>query len=97
MQKEVAWNLDLIDLLRIELKSEFLEYQVIKGKILKDIFLSNDEGYGNSLQFGFVDQDIIIYKETMDVSDFKQVKNIFLHNINISSTNDTQIFQKVLT
>lgn len=94
MQKEVKWNLDLIELLNLELKAEFPEYRIMKGKVLKDIFLSNDEGFGYSLQFGFVDQDIVIYNETMDISDFKNVENIFLHNI--KENRDKLVIPKII-
>lgn len=77
---EEIWNRDLIEIIRESLSSEFPDVSVFKGKVLKDIFLYNDEKFGYSLQFGFVDQDIVIYDQTMDISDFKNVKNIFLHN-----------------
>jgi hypothetical protein len=79
-KNEVAWNKDLISIIKAELSKEFPSVQVFKGKVLKDIFLYKDEKLGYQLQFGFVDQDIVIYDETMDISDFKAVKNIFLHN-----------------
>lgn len=66
MSNEIEWNKDLVELMRKDLLDEFPNINVIKGKVLKDIFLSKDDGYGYSLQFGFVDQDIIIYDETMD-------------------------------
>lgn len=78
---EETWNKDLIKVITEELKSEFPNVTIFKGKVLKDIFLYNDEEFGYSLQLGFVDQDIVIFDQTMDISDFKNVKNIFLHNI----------------
>jgi hypothetical protein len=77
---EELWNKDLIDAISAEIKTEFPNVIIFKGKVLKDIFLYKDARLGNQLQFGFVDQDIVIYDETMDISDFKAVKNIFLHN-----------------
>jgi hypothetical protein len=77
---EELWNKDLIKAISDEIKTEFPNATIFKGKILKDIFLYKDEKRGYQLQFGFVDQDIVIHDETMDISDFKPVKNIFLHN-----------------
>ncbi|MBK7964250.1 MAG: hypothetical protein IPK10_02285 [Bacteroidetes bacterium] len=77
---EELWNKDLIEAISAEIKTEFPNATVFKGKVLKDIFLYKDDRFGYQLQFGFVDQDIVIYDETMDISDFKGVKNIFLHN-----------------
>ena len=79
-REEEVWNKDLITAIEKEIASEFPSAKVFKGKVLKDIFLYKDEKLGYQLQFGFVDQDIVIYDETMDISDFKAVKNIFLHN-----------------
>ena len=92
MSNEIDWNEDLIGLLRNDLLEEFPNINITKGKILKDIFLSKDDGY--SLQFGFVDQDIIIYDESMDISDFENVKNIFLHNI--KNKRDPLIIPKII-
>src|SRR5687768_14077633 len=77
---EELWNKDLIDAISSEIKAEFPNATIFKGKVLKDIFLYKDDKLGYQLQFGFVDQDIVIYDETMDISDFRAVKNIFLHN-----------------
>jgi hypothetical protein len=77
---EELWNKDLIDAISLEIKGEFPNATVFKGKVLKDIFLYKDEKLGYQLQFGFVDQDIVIYDETMDIADFREVKNIFIHN-----------------
>lgn len=81
-KNEKIWNDDLLIQIRKDLKKDFPEYNVIKGKVLKDIFLSNDNKRGYSLQLGFVDQDVVIYRETMDISEFSHVKNIVLHNFN---------------
>ena len=77
---EEIWNKDLIDAISSEIKTEFPNATVFKGKILKDIFLYKDDKLGYQLQFGFVDQDIVIYDEAMDIADFREVKNIFIHN-----------------
>lgn len=77
---EELWNRDLIEAISKEIKTEFPQATVFKGKVLKDIFLYKDDKLGYQLQFGFVDQDIVIYDETMDISHFRSVKNIFLHN-----------------
>ena len=91
---EEIWNRDLILLIRDSLKEEFPNISVFKGKVLKDIFLYNDENFGYSLQLGFVDQDIVIYDQTMDIADFKNVKNIFLHNI--KENRDTLVIPKII-
>ena len=77
---EELWNKDIIIAIKAAIQGEFPHTNVFKGKVLKDIFLYKDIKLGYQLQFGFVDQDIVIYDETMDISDFKLVKNIFLHN-----------------
>jgi hypothetical protein len=79
-QNEALWNKDIINAISSELLQEFPKVVIIKGKVLKDIFLKKKENSEYQLQFGFVDQDIIIYDETMDISEFRNVKNISLHN-----------------
>jgi hypothetical protein len=91
---EEIWNRDLIVAIKDQLKDEFPNVTIFKGKVLKDIFLYNDEKLGYSLQLGFVDQDIVIYDQTMDISDFKNVKNIFLHNI--KEKNDNLVIPKII-
>ena len=81
MQNEDLWNKDLIRILKKELKSEFPDTKIIKGKVLKDIFLNkNQKSSEYKVQFGFVDQDIVIYDEEMDISDFHSVNEILVHN-----------------
>jgi hypothetical protein len=91
---EEVWNKDLIIAIQRELKQDFPKSTVFKGKVLKDIFLYKDDKWGHQLQFGFVDQDVVIYEETMDISDFKSVKNIFLHNN--KDNRDNLIIPKVI-
>ncbi len=81
MTDEEKWNIDLIEILREELKNDFPKIKIIKGKILKDIFLNKNQKTGEyKLQFGFVDQDIVFYEKEMDITDFYEVKNILVHN-----------------
>ena len=78
---EEIWNIDLIDILKEELKKEFPKIQIFKGKVLKDIFLNkNQNSHKYKIQFGFVDQDIVFYDEEMDISKFYEVDNILVHN-----------------
>lgn len=84
---EEVWNKDLIIAIQEALLNDFPSAKIFKGKVLKDIFLYKNEVLGYALQFGFVDQDIVIYNETMDIADFKEVKNIFLHNNNDNRQN----------
>lgn len=84
-KEEELWNKDLIDAISKEIKSEFPNATIFKGKVLKDIFLHKNSNLNYQIQFGFVDQDIVIYDETMDVSDLKDVNNIFLHNNNVDN------------
>lgn len=80
-QDEVLWNHDLIEIIQKSLVNEFPKLKVRKSKVLKDLFLSKDKNKKYSLQFGFVDQDIIIYDEDemMDISDFEKTRSIILH------------------
>ena len=81
MTDEEIWNIDLIEILKEEFKEDFPEIKIIKGKVLKDIFLHKSPKTGNyKIQFGFVDQDIIFYEEEMDISKFYEVENILIHN-----------------
>jgi hypothetical protein len=50
-----------------------------KGRILRDVFCENNSTV-YKLQFGFFDQDIIIYNETMDISKFRVLENIKILN-----------------
>lgn len=93
-RNEELWNKDLIKAIADEIKTEFPTATFFKGKVLKYIFLYKDEKLGNQLQFGFVDQDIVIYQETMDIADFKHVKNIFLHNNN--DNRDNLVIPKII-
>jgi hypothetical protein len=77
---EEIWNFDLIEILRVELIREFPKIQIVKGKVLKDIFLNRNKKSGEyKIQFGFVDQDIVFYEKEMDIADFHDVKNILVH------------------
>ena len=85
-KNEELWNNDLIQALQERLSADFPDVKVIKGKVLKDIFLHTDKFRKHSLQFGFVDQDIVIYQETMDITDLQASQHILLHkNNNIES------------
>lgn len=87
-RNEEVWNADLIEIIKSRLMHDFPEINVIKGKILKDIFLHTDNKNGNySLQFGFVDQDIIIYEKTMDISDLDNSDHFILHKNNNPDAN----------
>ncbi len=87
MSDETLWNEDLIGLLEKDLREKFPKIRIKKGKILKDIFFQrNSNNY--CLQLGFFDQDLVIYEETMDISDFYNVKNIKIHNIDKKLKNE---------
>ncbi len=75
---EAEWNKDLIKKLRKDLE-EIANINITKGKVLRDIFIVH-EGKNYKLQLGVFDQDIIIYTDTMDISKFKDVQNIKIHN-----------------
>ncbi|MEZ5003927.1 MAG: hypothetical protein R2730_12940 [Chitinophagales bacterium] len=80
MKDEELWNEDLIDIIRNELKVDFPKLKIVKGKVLKDIFLNkNQKNSEYKLQLGFVDQDIVIYEETMDITEFHNLNNILIH------------------
>ncbi len=88
MADEEKWNIDLIEILKEELKMEFPKIQIFKGKVLKDIFLSkNPNSYEQKIQFGFVDQDIVFYDNEMDISKLNEIENILIHNNNIHNKN----------
>src|SRR3989337_3197257 len=75
---EAEWNKDLIKKLRKDLE-EIENINITKGKVLRDIVIVHeDKNY--KLQLGFFDQDIIIYTDTMDISDYYKVTNIKIHN-----------------
>ena len=81
MKNEILWNTDLINILTNELIDDYPKIKIIKGKVLKDIFLIKDQHtQKNKLQFGFVDQDIVIYDEEMDIKEFHKLNNIKVHN-----------------
>jgi hypothetical protein len=92
---EELWNRDLIQALEERLTVDFPDVKVIKGKVLKDIFLYKDKSCKYSLQFGFVDQDIIIYQETMDISDLQASRNVLLHN-NYNTEPDRLIIPRII-
>lgn len=94
-KNEILWNADLIKAIESKLVNEFSDVKVIKGKILKDIFLYTDKSHNHSIQFGFVDQDIIIYQETMDISDLEKSKNVLLHKNNTADA-DKLIIPKII-
>ena len=96
---EELWNKDLIEIISSEIKTEFPNVTIFKGKILKDIFLHKDKDDKSAykLQLGFVNQDIVIYDETMDIADFKKVKNISLHNNKDNRNNtDNLVIPKII-
>lgn len=95
MTDEKIWNFDLIDVLYKKLNKEFPNVKIIKGKVLKDIFLNKNQNTDEyKIQFGFVDQDIVIYQEEMDISKFYQVDNILVHNN--SGNNNKMIIPKLI-
>jgi len=81
MRDEEIWNYDLIHILNDELKKEFPKIKIMKGKVLKDIFLNKDKNTSEyKIQFGFVDQDIVFYEEIMDISEFHSLNKLLVHN-----------------
>ncbi len=81
MKNEETWNIDLIEILKKELAKDFPKIKIIKGKVLKDIFLNRNQNLRtHKIQFGFVDQDIVFYEEEMDISKFYKIDNILIHN-----------------
>lgn len=96
MTDEEKWNIDLIEILKNELKKEFPRIQIFKGKVLKDIFLSkNPDSYEQKIQFGFVDQDIVFYDNEMDISKLNEIENILIHNNNILNK-DKMVIPKLI-
>ncbi len=96
MTDEEKWNIDLIEILKEELKTEFPKVQIFKGKVLKDIFLSkNPNSHENKIQFGFVDQDIVFYDNEMDISILNEIENILIHNNNIYNK-DKMVIPKLI-
>ena len=86
MTDEVIWNNDLIEVLKEEIIKDFPKIKIIKGKVLKDIFLNKNQNSGNyKIQFGFVDQDIVFYEEQMDISELNKIDNILIHKNNINN------------
>lgn len=87
-KNEKLWNEDLIETLHKDLLKSNQKIKIKKGKVLRDIFLklTNDKNY--KLQLGFLDQDIIIYTDTMDISDLYKIKNITIHNIDKDNKNE---------
>jgi len=74
---EAKWNEDLIKKLQEDFKEPNI--RIAKGKVLRDIYITHEK-CGFKLQLGFFDQDIIIYTDTMDISDYYEVTNIKIHN-----------------
>lgn len=74
MSEEESWNFDLIEILKTRLNSKF---KIVKGKVLKDIFFDKQK---NGIQLGFMEQDIIIYKEELDIGFIKKSKSFYTHN-----------------
>ncbi len=71
------WNNDLIKIIRQKIQRNN-QYKVAKIKVLKDIFLNQNGNY--KLQLGFVEQDIVIYNETLTISSFYNINNLLVHN-----------------
>ncbi len=96
MKDEEFWNIDLIEILKEELKEEFPKIQIFKGKVLKDIFLNkNQDSKKQKIQFGFVDQDIVFYEEELDISGLNKIENILLHNNNVFNR-DKMVIPKLI-
>lgn len=95
MADEVIWNIDLIEILKEELKKDLPKIKIIKGKVLKDIFLNKNKDTGNyKIQYGFVDQDIVFYEEEMDISKLYDIENILVHNN--SENRDKMVIPKLI-
>ncbi len=80
---EEKWNFDLIEIIKKKLQADktLSKLKIMKGKVLKDIFLNQSKTTPKHIvQFGFVDQDIVIYEETMDIKDFHELDHILIHN-----------------
>lgn len=96
MKDEEIWNIDLIEILKEELKDEFPKIQIFKGKVLKDIFLNkNQNSKKQKIQFGFVDQDIVFYDDEMDISKLNKIENILIHNNNVNNK-DKMVIPKLI-
>ena len=94
MTNEEIWNIDLIEILKERFKKEFPDIKIVKGKVLKDIFLNrNQNSLKNKIQFGFVDQDIVFYEEELDITNFYEVDNILIHN---NSKSNKMIIPKLI-
>lgn len=96
MKNEEIWNIDLLEILKEELKYEFPKMQIFKGKVLKDIFLNkNKNSKKQKMQFGFVDQDIVFYDDEMDISKLNEIDNILVHKNNVNNK-DKMVIPKLI-
>ena len=88
---ERLWNEDLINIIRqrLQLNNQF---EVGKLKVLKDIFLNRNIDGNNKLQLGFVEQDVVIYNETLNINNFYQMNNLLVHNFG----NNEMIIPKII-
>jgi hypothetical protein len=75
MSDEELWNIDLIDLLKEKLASEFADIKVSKERILKDVSLFKDKTK-NKLQFGFTDQDVVFYRDELNIESLLESESI---------------------
>ena len=73
---EKIWNKDFLKELGSHLSSP---YKLFKGKVLKDVFLCSHKTSNRKLQLGFVDQDVVIYKDELDISCLYNDNSFFIH------------------
>lgn len=79
---ERYWNDDLKTIIKKELEADYPNVKVeSRWKVLKDIFLNTSKTTPkHKLQFGFVEQDIVIFEETINIEKFYGLDHILIHN-----------------
>lgn len=80
MRSKEDWNDDLIQVFNLDSSLNYFG-KIDKKKILRDISLYRDPNLGPQIQFGFVDQDVVIWDEEIETTGFEKVRNMFFHNI----------------
>lgn len=83
---ESLWREDLVEILKDKLSSfrNYKDYKIESGiKILKDVYIHKNSNKKLEFQLGFFEQDIVLYKDKLDLGE-----NIISHNIKFHNSKD---------
>ncbi len=78
-ENDLLWSWDIQKKLHQDLSPIFPKTKIMKAKVLKDIYLNQINGK-YKFQLEFVEQDVVIFSHTMDMTEFMNLNKMNIEN-----------------